>query len=211
MIYLIAGAPRCGKTIIAKKLSKKLDVSWISSDTLESIVSVYTNKKNYKKLFPKKLIRQKTKQSNDMMYNTYSTGEIVRSYIKQSRTSWKAIETLIDCSLKEGLDYIIEGHQIHPKLVNKIRSEHGSKNIKSLIVTRFDNDKIVSGCLKHKSKSDWFIQKTRKHDTYYKIAEMIKKYSTFFEEESKKYRIDTINVDSKFPTKLNEAVNKLSK
>jgi len=41
MIYLIGGPPRCGKTNIAKKLSK----SWISADTIESMIRENADKK----------------------------------------------------------------------------------------------------------------------------------------------------------------------
>jgi len=34
MIYLIGGAPRAGKTILAQRLSRKLHVGWISTDLL---------------------------------------------------------------------------------------------------------------------------------------------------------------------------------
>jgi len=45
MIYLIGGAPRCGKTKVAKQLSKKLGIPWISADSLEGVVAAYVNKK----------------------------------------------------------------------------------------------------------------------------------------------------------------------
>ncbi len=38
MIYLIGGPPRCGKTTLAKEMSKKLEIPWISSDALEVVV-----------------------------------------------------------------------------------------------------------------------------------------------------------------------------
>ncbi|MGB0388355.1 MAG: hypothetical protein ACPGWR_26345 [Ardenticatenaceae bacterium] len=34
MIYLIGGAPRCGKSILAQQLSAKLKIGWISTDVL---------------------------------------------------------------------------------------------------------------------------------------------------------------------------------
>ncbi|MFC1651827.1 hypothetical protein ACFL24_01570 [Patescibacteria group bacterium] len=194
MIYLIGGPPRSGKTIIAKKISK----SWISADIIESMVVSYINKKDLKRLFPKSIIRVKTKQSNDAMYNSYSAKEIVKAYIKQARASWKAIETMITCELKEGHDYIIEGHQIHPQLIARIIKKHKKINIVPIILTRFDKDEIVSGCQKHETENDWFIQKTKNKETYYKIAEMISVYSDFFEREAKKYKLKVINMDGDF-------------
>jgi 2-phosphoglycerate kinase len=205
MIYLIGGPPRCGKTTVAKKLSK----SWISADTIESIIASHTNKKDLNRLFPKSVIRKKTKQSNDIMYNSYSAKEIVKLYIKQSKASWKGIETMVACELNEGHNYIIEGHQIHPKLMDSIVKKYGKKNIVSLVLTRFDKDEIVSGCKKHKAKNDWFIQKTKNEDTFYKMAEMIKIYSEFFEKEARKYGIKVINMDDNFSKQLKAVITHL--
>lgn len=202
MIYLIGGPPRCGKTTVAKELSK----SWISADTIESIIASNTNKKDLDRLFPKNVIRKKTKQSNDIMYNSYSAKEIVKLYIKQSKASWKAVETMVACELNEGHDYIVEGHQIHPKLMDSIVKKYGKKNIVSLVLTRFNKDGIVFGCKKYKAKNDWFIQKTKNEDTFYKMAEMIKAYSKYFEKEAKKYRIKVINMDDNFSEQLQAVI-----
>lgn len=205
MIYLIGGSPRCGKTTTAKKLL----MSWISTDTIESILASNTAKKDLDRLFPKGVIRKKTKYSNDIMYSSYSSKEIVGLYIKQSKASWKAIETMVSCELNEGHDYVIEGHQIHPNLMDMLIKKYGKKNIVSLVLTRFDKDEIVSGCKKHKAKSDWFIQKTKNEDTFYKIAEMIKAYSEFFEKEAEKFGIKVINMDGDFNEQLKKVTDYL--
>jgi len=46
MIYLIGGAPRAGKTILAQRLSRKLHVGWISTDLLLPLLGM-TNIKLY--------------------------------------------------------------------------------------------------------------------------------------------------------------------
>lgn len=209
MIYLISGAPRCGKTTIAKKLAKKLHISWISADTLESIVKINISPNDRKRLFPKDIIRKETKQSNDIMYTKYNPKEIKNAYIKQAKASWKAISTLIDCKIREGNNFIIEGHQLHPKLIFDLTKKYGKENIRSLILTRFSVNKIIEGCLKNKAKNDWFIQKTKENKTYYKMAEMIKEYSYFFEKEAKKYKIDIANVDTNFLDQINQSIKLL--
>lgn len=207
MIYLIAGSPRCGKTTLAKRFSK----SWISADTIESMVVRSTNKKDLDRLFPKNAVRKVTKQSNDIMYDSYSAKEISHLYIRQSKATWKAIETMVACELKECHDYVIEGHQIHPRLISKIIKKYGKKNIVALVLTRFNKDEIVAGCKKHRAKNDWFIQKTKNEGTFYKIAGMIKVYSEFFKRESDKYGIRVINMDGDFSEKLKEAVDYIKK
>ena len=203
MIYLIGGAPRCGKTTIAQQLSKSLRVSWISADAIESIVASHTPKKDLPKLFPKGVIRHQTRQSNDLMYEQYSTQEITDVYIRQSKASWRAIRVLIECSIKEGHDFIIEGHQIHPQLIAQLKEEF--KGIKGLIIVRTDLDAIVSGALKSTAPNDWFIQKTKNIETYSKMGLMIQAYSQYFIEESSKYHIKVIATDNHFRQQLKKA------
>src|SRR5215217_4052219 len=40
MIYLIGGAPRAGKTILAQRLSSKFQVGWISTDLLLTLLGM---------------------------------------------------------------------------------------------------------------------------------------------------------------------------
>jgi len=51
-VYLIGGPPKCGKTTLAKTLSKRLSIPWISADTLQNIASVYIPEEEYEKYFP---------------------------------------------------------------------------------------------------------------------------------------------------------------
>ena len=207
MIYLIGGAPRCGKTTIAQQLSKKLGISWIPADAIESMVARYIPKSDLSRLFPKSIMRKKTKLSNDLMYEKYSTKEITDAYIKQSKTSWKAIQVLVECALHEHHDFIIEGHQIHPQLIFQLKKEF--KNIKGIIIVRTDLKSIVSGALKNSHPNDWFLKKTKNHETYEKIGLMIKRYSQYFIRESSKYRIDAINTERDFRKQIKLAIKHL--
>ncbi|MFA6410465.1 MAG: hypothetical protein WCW26_02715 [Candidatus Buchananbacteria bacterium] len=209
MIYLIGGAPRCGKTTIAKQLSRKLKTSWISADTIESVVAAYVSKQDLPKLFPKGVIRKETKLSNDLMYEKYSTKNITDVYIKQSETSWQAIKIMAKCAIQEEHGLIIEGHQIHPKLISQLKKEF--TEVKGIIVVRTDLKAIVLGALKNKFKKDWFIKNTKNPETYQKMGLMIKNYSQYFVKESKKYNIKIINTQTGFRKQVKLAVQYLVK
>ena len=77
------------------------------------------------------------------------------------------------------------------------------------VLLRDDIDEIVKGCLKHKAKNDWFIQKTKKKETFYKIAEVLKEYSKFFDVEAKKHKIRSVNIDNNFLKQVNKTVSNL--
>src|SRR4051812_42769122 len=111
MFYFIGGAPRTGKTTIAKSLAKELGVSWISTDTLESVISEYIPEEK----FPKNLIREETDQSNDVMYTQYSTDEIKFAYFKQAEAVQDTLMRFVECESQNGREYIFEGYHILPK------------------------------------------------------------------------------------------------
>lgn len=207
MIYLIGGAPRCGKTFVAKKLAKELGISWISADTLEGVVAEYVPKTKVNKLFPKSLLRKKTLQSNDLMYTKYSTKQITQAYIEQSKAVWKAVEAICRAADFEEYDFIIEGHQIHPELIAKIKKDY--INITSLVIIRKDIKSIVDGCLKNKAVNDWFITKTKNPEIFEKIAMMIREYSIYFEKQAKLNRIKVLYTDNNFEKSIKDIVNYL--
>jgi cytidylate kinase len=68
MIYLIGGPPKCGKTTLAKRLSKSKGIPWVSTDTLQCVIKPYMNKKDFSKIFPTNYQRGK---NNDEKYSEY--------------------------------------------------------------------------------------------------------------------------------------------
>src|SRR3989344_1580098 len=124
MIYLIGGPPKCGKTTLSKKLSKKLGIPWISADTLQTIAKEYTNKKDISKKFPWSTIR-KIKKSNDIAFGEYTSKEIVKLYTTQAKVTYGAIDMVSICEITDGNDYIIEGYQVEPQLVSALYKKYG--------------------------------------------------------------------------------------
>lgn len=198
MFYFIGGAPRCGKTILAGRLSKKLGIPWISADTLESIVSSYVSEQDYDAFFPKSKMRRETGGGNDLMYERYSTEQITGAYILQASSTWKALETFVACESLYGHDYIFEGHQIHPEFFEKLRKKFPDTPFKAVFLGRSDNDTVVRSATEHAGSSDWFTQKTIDVAVYPKIADMITSYSDYFEKEATKYTLPYFSMDTDF-------------
>lgn len=107
MIYLIGGPPRCGKTTTAKNLAKKLGISWISADTLETIVERYTPEGYRQELFPRTVMYKKAKLSNDAVYKKYPVKYILNTFFRQARSVQLAIETVVFFYDKNNEDVII--------------------------------------------------------------------------------------------------------
>lgn len=207
MVYLIGGAPRSGKTILSRELGKKFGISWISVDSLESIVKRYIPKEQHDVHFPKDRFRELIEKSNDIMYQNNSAEEIAKAYIAQSKISWKAIEVLVECMIADQEDLIIEGHQIHPELMRKLINKYGEANLTALALTKTDIDDIVNTARQGKSENDWFINKTVNPDVHYKIAKMISEYSKYLEREAAKNNITIVTYNGNFEEQIEKAVD----
>lgn len=206
MIYLIGGPPKCGKTTLAKKLSKQLKVPWISADTLQSVAFAYTNKRNIPKVFPWSAVREKTKRSNDIAYFKYSPLNIIKFYRKQAKASFPAIEMVVVSESNSGNDYIIEGYQIEPRLTYKLLKKYGKKIVKSIFLVKTDKQNFLKNIKKSTTPDDWIMARTKNVETFEKIAEMICRYGKKIEKEAEKYNIEVFNMDNNFENQIREAL-----
>ncbi len=209
MIYLIGGTPRSGKTTVAKVLANKLKISWVSCDSLEGIPKFYTPKNVYHKHFPKDIMRRATKNSNDLMYTRFSANQIVQAYITQGSSVWTAVEQFIEYLIGEDISYIIEGYQLPPKSVAKLKSKF-PKKIKSIYLIKEHPDKILEGALAHTHKKDWFKTKTTNPEIYMKIAEMLSMYGSKIKKDATTLKLKVINTDTRFNERIKQAVQTLS-
>jgi 2-phosphoglycerate kinase len=212
MIYLIGGPPKCGKTTLAKKLSKKLGIQWVASDTLQVVaheyVSKYASKKEMDELYPHNGQKGGT---NDETYSLNNPQQIATNYIKQAKISYDAVDVFSICEITDGNDYIIEGYHVTPQLAARLISKYGSKHFRVLFLVKSDIKKFVQNVKKSSTPNDWILAKTKKIETFYKIAEMVNYYGLFFYKEAKKYRFKVLNMDNNFGGQLKKAMELLSK
>ena len=205
MIYLIGGPPKCGKTTLAKKLSKAKGIPWVSTDTLQNVFLPYLSKKDAAKLFPTS--RQRGK-SNDEKYNKFTSKEIISAYRKQAKTCFKAIDMFAVSEITDGNDYIIEGYHIEPEVAMNLQNKYKGK-IKSIFLGKTDEEKFIANIRKSSTPNDWIIARTKNQDTYKKIAKMICGYSKIFEKEAIKSKRRFLNMDDNFEMQIKSAINYL--
>jgi 2-phosphoglycerate kinase len=207
MIYLIGGPPKCGKTTLAKKLSKEFGLFWISADTLQSVAKAYIDEKDLPEKFPWSEVKKNVKGSNDIAYGQYPAEDIVNLYRKQAKSSYPAIEMVVASELNDRNDYIIEGFQIEPELAASLIQKY--KEVKAVFLTKTDKGKFVSDIEKTTTPNDWIIARTKDKKTYEKIAEMITRYSQAISDEAQKYNQKVFNLDDDFQKTLQEATKYL--
>ena len=135
-IILIGGAPTVGKSTIAKALSARLNLPWISTDQIRTILQVAADRDKCPTLFTSDNLC-----AEDFL-NKYSAQEIAKMEYQQGVDVWPGIKAMIsnDWTWRDGC--IIEGVNIIPKL---IAEEYGDKpNIKTIILSDKDEDRIRS-------------------------------------------------------------------
>ena len=135
MIYLIGGPPKCGKTTLAKKLSKKLGIQWVASDTLQVVareyVSKYAPKKEMDKLYPHSEQKGKT---NDETYSLNTPKQIAKNYIQQAKASYDAVDMFSICEITDGNNYIVEGYHVTPQLAARLIKKFKNWLVLQLII-----------------------------------------------------------------------------
>lgn len=211
MIYLVGGAPHCGKSTVAKKTAHRLRVSCIATDTIESVVlRLYTTPQEMRELFPKTWIRKQAKAStsNDLLFGQTPPDMVAKALIQQSRAIWDAIEVIVGCEVSAGRSIIIEGYHIHPKLANSLRIKYGRRSVRAVFLTRYDREKIIRSCSRHPAAggNNWFIQKTGIGTKLENIGHMITLFSSFLAKESRKYNCKIICTDFGYRKRIRDAI-----
>lgn len=207
-VYLIGGPPKCGKTTLAKTLSKRLLIPWISADTLQNIVYTYMDEKDHEKYFPHSYMKG---ENNDETYSQNTSDSIVKEYINQGKTSYKAISMMAETQIIEKDDYIVEGYQVTPEVVDEIIKKFGAESIKTIFLVKHDEKKFLEDIHKSTTTNDWIIHKTKEESTFSKIAKMISVYSKYFEDEAKKYEFTVLRMDHNFENQIEKAISSLTK
>ncbi len=206
-VYLIGGPPKCGKTSLAKTLSRKLLIPWISSDTLENIVRVYTPKEKHPALFTHSYLRG---NSNEELYSQYTAEEVVQGYIEQSKATYDAISMMAETYLKDEDNFIIEGYQVTPEIVSHILKKFGNEHIRTAFLLKRDEGKMPQDFHKSTTPNDWILRKTKEEATFAKIAKMIAVYAAHTEKEASKYNLPVFAMDADFDVSLEKAVKHLT-
>lgn len=108
-IHLIGGAPLTGKTTIAKELSLKRNIPFISTDDIRSWMQALLKQSEYPKLLNNFNI--------DEFYKKYDSAQVVfETELNQCKEVQKGVIAFIK-SICEWESYIIEGHAITPEFI----------------------------------------------------------------------------------------------
>ena len=192
MIYLIGGAPRCGKTILSHRIARHKKISWISTDSLQPVILPYIPKSQVLKKFPyQKVSLQKDKPET-----------LLAAEITESNTTWPGIKALIQHQIDCNQDFIIEGVHLLPGLVYELKRTRYWKNIKLIYLVKIDLEKIKQGFLKNTSTHDWLFSSLKNEEILDKAARMVQIKSQYIATQAKQFDFKVVNMDIDFNKKI---------
>ena len=206
MIYILGGPPRCGKTTLAKALSKKTGINYLVADDIQKVIRAYIPESEQAVRLPFRAVELENGYDNDLIYGRYSPSEIVSMYIAQSAAYLPGFKALIQHCLKEDIDYILEGHIFQPSFV----SELGTENIRVAYAYKEDAAEL-SRILRAGSGEgdDWVKQQTKDSETFPKIATMIIEYGNYLKTEAEKYGLPSYAMDGAFSGHIDRITDSL--
>ncbi len=180
MIYLIGGPPRCGKTILARRLARVAGCSWVQGDWLSQAFSVYLSNSE---ILPVERLDLgpgvPPTQRNDARYARYSATEIIAYYRAWAVRTWPGLRVLIEYAIDDQEDLVVDGYHIDPALVGPYLStlEAAQRDqIQAVFLHRVDQADILRA-LRHGEGNDWVRGRTQQELSFERIATMIAQYS----------------------------------
>ena len=206
MIYLIGGAPRCGKTTLAEALTRRVSFPSFTLDHVTSVISPYIPEHEYATRLPLRVARQETNFSNDVFYSKYSAEQSVGIYLRQAETFWPGVESFIKYAVQDEHDLILEGWQILPRLLHAAVTPENRDKLKVIFLYKLDPARIVSGLKASTARNDWVVRNTKDESTFLAIAKMISHFGGYTEKEAKRYGFRSVNTDSDFGRTIEETL-----
>ena len=175
MIYLIGGAPRCGKSILAQQVSANLNIGWISTDLLME------------------LLRVKNEEGIKTEWNAAPAAITVNAewfFPYLERFVWGV------SSMAEG--YLIEGVDFLPAQVSELSKNY---QIRSLFVgcsaMTLENFNQFPG----RSPGYAYVPEEMKHQ----IVHDVPLWSEFIRQEAERFGYPYIDMTGDFSSRLQEA------
>lgn len=190
MIYLIGGAPRTGKSTIAKQFAISINGRFVSTDELEGPnqdPSVFF--------------------SDDATKNILTPKERLESIIKEANQIIHDIDGIISTAISNHEVIVIEGVHLFPGYVSGLIKKFGEKNLKALFIGSSNTGLILQGMNHNTSPNNW--PQDFDQDVMRQIALFVKEFSDYIHTESKKYNLPYKERSNNFQKDTNEVIEEL--
>jgi len=190
MIYLIGGAPRVGKSIIAKAFAEELGARFVSTDDLEKVVVNRTPKKELTERFPLSGF------SFDPLKNTLSPDERARLQIISARSIENEIDHVVQEADSSSQPLILEGVHLLPDYVNKLIQKFGAAHIRVVFIGATNKELALEGIERNSSPDDWLQEAGQA--VREQVAEFVVSYSNYIRSQVMEYGLAWIERTNDF-------------
>lgn len=191
MIYLIGGAPRVGKSTIAKQFADSIKGRFISTDELENPV----------KQLPSVLFYSDPKK------NTLTPSKRIESIRNEAKQIIFDVESIIRKALNKPQDTIIEGVHLFPVYADEFIRKFGKDKIKIIYIGSTKDKLILEGIEQNTSPNNWL--KDFKQEVIRQIALFTKAFSDYLSKESKKYNLIYKERSNDFQKDIRDVIDQL--
>jgi 2-phosphoglycerate kinase len=189
MIFLLGGAPRVGKSIIAAELRRRYALSVVSTDTLGAVLESVLSPEAAPDLFVfSRFNEMPAAERVQLMVN--DPAALVAYVRRESGVIWPAVEAFMRRETEEGRDVLIEGAAVLPELVHQLEElphrvvfigNQGSQH----------QEKMKRYAAQH--EHDWLRGASDEYIGAFSI--FVKRMSAFVEQEAQRYGFAYIEME----------------
>lgn len=204
MIYLIGGAPRLGKSIIARRLSKKLGIPWVSTDFLWAIATKYTSPREQRRLWP-----TIPEPEEGTAFIKLPLEKQVRFQFHEAQSLWTALRTFVHYHTVSRDDVILEGVHLTPRLIARLKALPFARGkIRALVIRDENEQRILNNIRKNTSKDNWMRGASQRVQGL--IARFAAAVDRRLEREAKRYHVEALQRSDDFTKDVRRAVRILA-
>ena len=156
MMYLIGGAPRLGKSILAKKMLDGMGIPWLSSDVLCAML----------------------KEGADMRFSDemeLATAQIVQNQLTAAHSITKPLRIFIERQIESQTDFTLEGVHLLPSLVSHFHKTRNT-DVRSIFIVSTNKELVLSGLRSNTAEYDWMSDASEQMQ--HAMADFVVGYST---------------------------------
>jgi len=181
MIYLIGGAPRIGKSIMAKRVATLMCADFFSTDDIqEKVVGRLTPEEKLRKLpFPG--------FSGDPAENKLSPDVLVRLQLIEAQSLKPEIDTMVRDAVSAQKDIVVEGVHLLPDHVSHLIKEFGQDRVHGVFMGSEDVEMIAEGIKQNTNPENWL--KNSDVEVIRQVAEFSAAYSRYIRAEAARHRL----------------------
>lgn len=201
MLYLIGGAPRCGKSSVAKQFATARCCSRVPTDYLGTAFSNYLAPTERQTRYP-----DWQTATVDERYERYSAAEVIANYRTKAATTWQGLRDFLIYALYDNHDLVVEGYHLEPAFVDELRTNYPQFQIQALFLCRTDIEQLQLDLQRSTDPQDWVLRSATQPVTFERVASMVCQYSALFQAEATTYGLPVCIMDGPFEQRIAQAV-----